>query len=219
MVASTARIRDLAAAAPMIVFFVFAIEGFALQIHRDLALYPPPPYLAASILVKSASALFAAVQIVLFVIRTPPVAKTKTWWPRVLAVVGANAALVFLLLPPARPPGPVVLTSSALIVAGTAAAALIASRLGKAFSITPQARVLVTDGPYRFIRHPLYLAEAAATLGFMCQYRQPWSAMVFAIVLLFQFMRMRLEEQVLSDHFPGYRAYAQRTARLLPGVY
>jgi protein-S-isoprenylcysteine O-methyltransferase Ste14 len=41
--------------------------------------------------------------------------------------------------------------------------------LGRSISILPQARQLVTSGPYAFVRHPLYLGEMTAMLGIAMQ--------------------------------------------------
>jgi len=40
--------------------------------------------------------------------------------------------------------------------------------LGLSFSLIPQARKLVTSGPYAIVRHPLYLVEEAAVAGYCC---------------------------------------------------
>jgi protein-S-isoprenylcysteine O-methyltransferase Ste14 len=77
----------------------------------------------------------------------------------------------------------------------------------------------VTAGPYRVVRHPLYLAELVATCGIMLQFRQPWSALVTLAVVAAQFPRMHFEEEILGETFPAYRAYKAKTARLIPGVY
>ena len=91
--------------------------------------------------------------------------------------------------------------------------------LGRSLSILPQARKLVTGGPYRFVRHPLYLAEFVALFGLAWQFALPWSLLLWCLAAAAQFPRMYFEEQVLSETFPEYRSYAAQTARLLPGVY
>jgi protein-S-isoprenylcysteine O-methyltransferase Ste14 len=83
----------------------------------------------------------------------------------------------------------------------------------------PEARQLVTRGPYSLVRHPLYLGEMVATAGLAIQYLMPWAFVVLAAHCLFQFERMKNEERVLIEAFPEYKDYMARTARLLPGLY
>jgi protein-S-isoprenylcysteine O-methyltransferase Ste14 len=91
--------------------------------------------------------------------------------------------------------------------------------LRRSFSVLPEARRLVTSGPYSLIRHPVYLSEEITLFGVMLQFVQPWAFLVFAIQLCFQFARIPFEERVLADAYPEYAEYSSRTARLLPGIY
>ncbi len=83
----------------------------------------------------------------------------------------------------------------------------------------PEARRLVTNGPYSVIRHPVYLGEAAALAGVTSQYLSPWALFLLALQFVFQLERMKNKERVPPCAFPEYRDYAARTARLLPGLY
>ena len=91
--------------------------------------------------------------------------------------------------------------------------------LGPSFSLIPQARTLVTSGPYAIVRHPLYLVEEAAVAGVLLQYA--WFAALPFLVLhvTVQIRRMQLEEKVLQKAFPEYATYARHTPRLIPGVW
>jgi protein-S-isoprenylcysteine O-methyltransferase Ste14 len=82
-----------------------------------------------------------------------------------------------------------------------------------------EARRLVTSGPYRLVRHPLYLAEELAVVGIFVQSLSLWTALILAVQIAFQLRRMHNEEAILAESFPEYAAYRQRTARLLPGIY
>jgi len=215
---SKARLYDLIAASPLIIFYVFAIAGFVLQIHSDFQ-HELTFLRVLPICARITSAIFAALQVFLFIVRRPPIAKAKGWWPRIVAVIGANSALLFFLLPSGSPATILSLMSFLFTTGGTVASIVILSHLGRSFSITPQARELIISGPYRLIRHPLYLAEQVSCFGIMWQYKQPWALLVFVIGLMSQFPRMQFEEQVLASAFPAYRAYLGRTARLIPGIY
>jgi protein-S-isoprenylcysteine O-methyltransferase Ste14 len=83
--------------------------------------------------------------------------------------------------------------------------------------VTREQHTLVTAGPYRWIRHPLY---TFATLNFigLILVAANWFMLVTAIVALWALhVRTPLEEQRLVDAFGDeYRQYMQRTGRYLP---
>jgi protein-S-isoprenylcysteine O-methyltransferase Ste14 len=88
--------------------------------------------------------------------------------------------------------------------------------LGRCFGILPEARGLVTHGPYRFVRHPLYLGEFGTCAGLVIASPSGRNVLMALSFVLAQAVRMRLEERELSREFPDYRAYAERTPRLVP---
>jgi protein-S-isoprenylcysteine O-methyltransferase Ste14 len=85
-------------------------------------------------------------------------------------------------------------------------------QLGDSFSVTAQARQLVTRGMYSKIRHPIYVF---GTLAFLCIVLalQGWQALIiWVIVILIQVARLRREERVLAEAFGAeYTAYRSRT--------
>lgn len=104
--------------------------------------------------------------------------------------------------------------------AGGAAIIIGALRLGTAASVHPEPTakaVLRVNGPYRFVRHPIYSGVIllgggiAATAGSVL-------AIVFflGLVVLFS-IKARFEERLLAERFTGYRAYAATTPRFVPG--
>jgi protein-S-isoprenylcysteine O-methyltransferase Ste14 len=106
-----------------------------------------------------------------------------------------------------------------LILGGNVFAVYILTRLGRSFSILPEGRKLVTAGPYKIIRHPLYVAEAMATLGTMILFFSPAAVALVIAQTATQLGRIHYEEIVLRKTFPEYSAYARTTARLIPGIY
>jgi protein-S-isoprenylcysteine O-methyltransferase Ste14 len=111
------------------------------------------------------------------------------------------------------------MVSTLLVLFGSAAAVIALLRLGRSFSVMAEARRLVTSGPYRFVRHPLYLAEELAIIGIFVQFLSFSTALILAVQIAFQLRRMHNEEVILAANFPQYAAYRQKTARLIPGIY
>jgi hypothetical protein len=77
---------------------------------------------------------------------------------------------------------------------------------------------LVTEGPYRVVRHPLYVCEGIATVGVMLQVISPLAVLIVIGAWMVQYRRMINEEKILSAAFPEYRAYAARTPLVIPAA-
>jgi len=83
----------------------------------------------------------------------------------------------------------------------------------------PNGRVdLVTGGPYRWVRHPMYTAVMLGMGGIAIRSGSWWScAFAAALVALFA-VKARWEERHLVAAFPGYQEYRERTGRFVPRV-
>ena len=163
---------------------------------------------------------FLALASLCFLIRAAPIARSPSLRARAVAVLATILLTVALRwLPPAKLSLAEQIAATTLVALGNlmAVAALLA--LGRSFSILPQARTLVTRGPYRFVRHPMYLAHGISVLGAVWFYRSPAAVPLLLLHLGLQLWRMEEEERLLGQVFPEYADYRRRTWRLLPGVY
>ena len=151
--------------------------------------------------------------------RRRPVLKYEKWQPKLAALLGAGMTYLVLLLPLAKHDIGFDLASSILTFFGSYLCLVSVTSLGRSLSIMPEARALVTSGLYKYIRHPLYMAELVALVGFFMQYRSWAAAAILAVVLFFQLKRMDWEEQILAQAFPEYESYRLRSWRLFPGLY
>jgi protein-S-isoprenylcysteine O-methyltransferase Ste14 len=166
-----------------------------------------------------ATMLFLALIAVMTIARRRPVRQADGWLPRFAGLAGFLLLYALLLLPRAEPDRAWDSAALGLLLAGHFLCAVALMQLGRSLSIMPEARRLVTEGLYARIRHPLYLAEAIATIGVLLLYRLPAAFALVAVQFCVQLWRMREEEKVLAAAFPEYAEYRQRTARLIPKVY
>ena len=91
--------------------------------------------------------------------------------------------------------------------------------LGRSFGVIAANRGVVTLGPYRFVRHPMYLGYTFTHIGFLLSMPTAATALLYATTLAVQILRLLREEQVLMQD-EAYRAFAKKVRfRLLPGVF
>ena len=171
------------------------------------------------IAVHVATMLFLALLAGFTLARYRPVLRSNGIWPRFAALAGLLLLYSLMLLPRAPADARWDAPALGLLLVGQFFCVVALLQLGRSLSVMPEARRLVTAGLYARIRHPLYLAEAIATLGVLLQFRSLEAAALIALQFCIQLWRMREEEKVLEAAFPDYAAYRGRTARLIPGVY
>ncbi|MCL2310180.1 MAG: isoprenylcysteine carboxylmethyltransferase family protein [Proteobacteria bacterium] len=80
----------------------------------------------------------------------------------------------------------------------------------------PAGNRLVTGGPYRFIRHPMYLALLLLMTGAVLLYGEPWRWLALIALSTVLHFKSRLEERLLCARFPEYSDYMARTKSILP---
>ena len=79
---------------------------------------------------------------------------------------------------------------------------------------------VVQQGPYRFVRHPLYASRIVLILGSALTLGS-WIALVpAALNAVLLILRTSLEDRLLTTDLPGYREYAKHVPeRLVPGLW
>jgi protein-S-isoprenylcysteine O-methyltransferase Ste14 len=91
--------------------------------------------------------------------------------------------------------------------------------LGRLFGIRPALRGLATRGPYRIVRHPIYLSYVVADIGYNLQEWNSGTALLMLAGWISLLYRIHAEERILSQD-PGWQKYvAMVRYRLLPGVW
>jgi protein-S-isoprenylcysteine O-methyltransferase Ste14 len=78
---------------------------------------------------------------------------------------------------------------------------------------------LVTTGPYRFVRHPIYTGILLAIIGSALVVGLPW-LVAFIVVCAYFVYSARTEERLMMQTFPdAYPDYQKRTSAMIPGVW
>jgi protein-S-isoprenylcysteine O-methyltransferase Ste14 len=215
------KLYDLLMAVPLILWF----GNGAIQLRPRLVLEAgmilggqATLFIGLQFFALTCAALFNLLLVWLLLVRNRPVHKSKGLVPRLCGFAGTFLGVGILHLPVADLSLPSQMIAALLVGLGSLGSALVLAQLGKSFSIMPEARRLVTNGPYAYARHPLYAVEMLTLLGTAIQFAQPWAALLALGVLALQVTRALFEEQVLAEAYPEYDAYRRRTRRFIPGV-
>ena len=214
----TSRLEDLLGKSLMIAIFLYLAIKQAHTIVQTVLLRDQIdlwPFLLAS---RISGLAFLTLIVFLTVIRRAPKNVSAGMEPRVTAIAG-TFCLMFLAVVPTGDPAPEIMIAAAcLATLGTILSIWCAIHLGRSFSIMAAARHLVVQGPYSIVRHPLYAAEAVASLGAALGGWSVWSALLFAAWCGLQYRRILNEEAILRATFPEYDDYARQVPRIIPGL-
>ena len=219
--AQNTKAYDAITALPLILWFGYgALQLRAVLVHDGAMILGGTATLFIWVQFVSllAVAAFDLLLVYLLLVRDRPVAKSRGVIPRVFGFVGTFMGIGILQFPVAQLSLGMQILAAVLIGVGSLASFLVLWRLGKSFSIMPEARKLVTSGPYAHARHPLYAVEMITIMGTALQFAAPWSWAVALVVLALLWIRSHFEEQVLAEAYPEYDAYRARTKRFIPGV-
>ena len=178
--------------------------------------------------IQSASDAFFVVQqllalayftllVVLYTVRLPQRGTDHRAAVIFIAFSGTFSAIAASFLPGATRREGLVVIADVLATAGLAYSVWGLAYLRRSFSIIPEARRLVTGGPYSLSRHPVYLGEITTAIGVNLATGGWLTAIAIGYFIGCELLRIRWEERILSATFPDeYPAYARRVPRYLP---
>jgi protein-S-isoprenylcysteine O-methyltransferase Ste14 len=99
-----------------------------------------------------------------------------------------------------------------LTIVGDALLTIARFNLGNSFSVTAQAKKLVTNGIYSRVQHPVYVFSTLALAGLVLYFQQPMWMLALAVLIPVQVLRARKESRVLEEKFGDeYRVWKRRT--------
>ena len=140
------------------------------------------------------------------------------------SVAAAVATAVAMVMPPLVRAGdsPALLADAAtatLSACGLALVIFAKLALGRSFGLAPANRGVVVNGPYRWMRHPIYTGYVITHVGFIAAYPSFWNVAVLCLADAALVVRALMEERTLSDD-AKYQVYCRQVAwHLVPGVF
>lgn len=149
-------------------------------------------------------------------IRGHAVAKGEKWGPKIVAIVGSFIIIPIGLLPMTWQSNWILESSSVGLAIAEIWVIWSLVTLRRSFSIFPEARRLVTHGPYGIVRHPLYLSYFLIYVLVLVPRFSVWSLSLVALAIVAETSRSRNEERILRTTFPEYESYAQRVRAFVP---
>jgi protein-S-isoprenylcysteine O-methyltransferase Ste14 len=99
--------------------------------------------------------------------------------------------------------------------------AMAVMRLGN-FNVVPtpvEHGVLVSRGPYKVIRHPMYTSIFIFSAALLASQFDFIKLAIILVLIVGLIVKMLFEERLLCSHFPGYKAYMLKTKRVVPFVW
>lgn len=106
-----------------------------------------------------------------------------------------------------------------LVLGGNVFQALAKLSLRRSFGIAPANRGIKADGLYRYVRHPMYAGYLVVHIGVLILMPSVINLVIYAIGWWAQILRLRAEEDLLSQD-PAYVAFKEKVRyRLIPGLF
>lgn len=79
---------------------------------------------------------------------------------------------------------------------------------------------VISDGPYRIVRHPAYAGGLVSSLAMPLMLGSLWALIPSGIALVALVVRTKSEDEMLMEELPGYTDFAQQKRyRLVPGIW
>ncbi len=91
--------------------------------------------------------------------------------------------------------------------------------LRRSFAIMSEARQLITSGIYKYLRHPLYTGHFIMFFGSLWMRLHDYTILMYAIFVIGQTLRARIEEKKLAEAFPEYAEFKKTTGMFFPKIF
>jgi protein-S-isoprenylcysteine O-methyltransferase Ste14 len=171
------------------------------------------------LLVNLAMTMSFVIFIVVMLLRKKPFLRIHGYRAYLMALYGTYLSFSISKLQPQTIPPLFNYLSFFMMLFGSLISIVSIVSLGRAFSIVPEARHLVTTGAYKYIRNPMYLGGLILSFGVFLQFLSVAAFLIYSIIFFIQLERIKYEEEILAKAFPEFADYKKRTYKLLPKIY
>ncbi len=160
-----------------------------------------------------------ALLVFLYIIRSSARSTTKSLFAKTIAVIATFLPFTIPLLSRPSDNPAIMIPASLVTLSGIVIAIYSLSTLGGSVSIIPQARSLVQNGPYKYVRHPVYLGELISILGVVLARPSAIAMAIYCLLTVLLIYRAFQEERLLESALPEYESYSLNKARFIPGIF
>jgi protein-S-isoprenylcysteine O-methyltransferase Ste14 len=204
----------------IIPIFAFLMTMNLIVVYQDLkALLPVSTVKVTGGIHHLLMVCFYSLIIFLYFLRSQAKSTSRSHVANLMAIIATFIPFTIpFLSKPALDKMEILFVANVIIIIGIVLSIFALGSLGKSFSIIPQARRLIETGPYRIVRHPLYVSEIIGVFGLvLADFTIPKIA-IFLLLVVLQVYRAYQEEKLLADAFPEYKEYSSKTSRFIPGM-
>lgn len=169
-----------------------------------------------SLLVTLLSATYMTAITVILLRARRPAARYDSVVPNLLAVVAGFGVYCFGLLEPSDEALVGVRLPLVMLAGGAALVLWALCYLGRAFSVLPQARTVVSIGPYAYVRHPMYVGNILTIVGLGLLLGTPVAIALALFVSALQVGRAYYEDRLMAATFDEYGRYMEMVGAFVP---
>ena len=168
--------------------------------------------------VRAVAGIQTIILVITMVFRRAPVRVTPNPWYWLLAFVATYGILVFVAFAPRAMPAVPIIVPNVLVLISVAIMIYARLTLGRSIGYVPADRGIVTSGPYKFVRHPIYSGLFVTLFAFVLRAYSPLNLLLFAVIVGLFMLKSVVEEWFLQDN-PDYAAYMNQVRyRWIPGI-
>ena len=190
---------------------IIAITPNVLELHHR--------YTAANLsFVRAVAGIQTIILVVTMVFRRTPVRVTPNPWYWLLAFVATYGLIAFYAFAPHGTPIVAIIVPNVLVLISVAIMIWARLTLGRSIGYVPADRGIITGGPYRFVRHPIYSGLFVTLFAFVLRAYSPLNLLLILFIIGLFMLKSMIEERFLRDN-PEYAAYMKQVRyRWVPGV-
>lgn len=168
--------------------------------------------------VRGVAGIQTIILVITMVFRRAPVRVTPNPWYWLLAFVATYGLIAFLAFAPRGMSIVPVIVPNMLVLISVAIMIYARLSLGRSIGYVPADRGIITSGPYRFVRHPIYSGLFVTLFAFLLRAYVPLNLLLEAVIVGLFMLKSVIEERFLRDN-PEYAAYMRQVRyRWVPGV-